>query len=226
MTVSDFQNDTNTAAKLSADSVQIEQPDGTTLIDVPAPAVEPESKPQLSESDALKNARMMMEIRESLQATGIAFWVDGQPQGYQQYLYPGDEKERLAKAWAPIIQQQNLHVSPWLHIATTEIMCTGPLVALAINNRKYRKQLEVAMQENAALKSKLNDTQKLSPRYTEPSQNRWLVNDNGFFVRTEKGQYLAKEKQKQKPDFSIEQTLPLLIQHNGEERVKQIYGDI
>lgn len=213
--------------KLSADTVVEQQPDGTVQITVPETTTTA-TAPAMSESEALKHTRTLMDMRETLQGMGIAWFADGSVKDYHRYDYDSTGKNLLIEAWAPIIQQSGIRVNPFIKVVWAETVATGPLIALMVQNRKYRMDLEELQQRSARLQREnnalRNQAQAKQPEGRPDIKKYWTVDEAGFFDYGLDGKYLLKNIRKERPDFSDPVTVDLLRKYNGAEKVKEVFN--
>lgn len=200
-------------------------------IEPPATSFEPE--PRADEETITDNGRMdkqsvyqarqLMEIRNMLQPMGISYYVNGTIDGYKEYKYSDSQLDMLADAWAPIIAEHALKVSPLQKVLIAEITCLTPVVVLATQNRQMRQKLESVMNENADLK------QQIIQQSTEPQNRRnfkkyWEIDEQGYFRNTSSGVYIKASERKDKPNIENPEVVKRLINHNGVDVVKQVFN--
>lgn len=190
----------------------------------------------MSEQDALKQTRTLMDMRETGQALLIAQIADGRLDGYKQYCYAPWQKDLLVEAWAPLVQSAGITVNPWIKVMYAEGISTGPLIVLTVKNRNLRM-------ENDRLKAQIRKMEKRDPGEVKISgsdtvgsaipappgvQTRydiktfWKVDDNGFFEYNIDKVYIPKPHRKVKPMLTPE-NYALLCKHNTKERIDRIY---
>lgn len=217
----EFLSGVHEEAKYTADTVVHITEDGQKILEVPGKtSVLPSSQPY-SEDDAIKNTQILMDIRETVQAYGISWFCDGSISEHVQYLYSKGDKDKLVRAWAPIVQQAGLRVPPMANVLVVEAICSGPIIAMGIQNRKYRMQAEKYKAELDAERVKNGK---------EPTrgdtQRDWLIHSNGFFQwsnKTGKWIYQPKDSAKERPDISEKGIYERLVKHNPKLDIDSIY---
>ncbi len=189
----------------------------------PSAPTQPE-QPPMTEIEAENETAKWMRFRENLQAYGISWYADGSFAGAEKYTYKPHQFNQLVKAWSPVVQRANVRLPPMADIALAELMCTGPLIGLMNQNRKYRKELAAARAQNEQLKQQLSDdlNKRRDAKYLwEIGENE--IGDYGYFTRTPAGTYLAKDKRTERPKLTPE-NIELLIKHNGKAAVDRLIG--
>lgn len=221
--INDFLADVHAPAKFSADIPT----DTDTAPDAPdfsgnsaAPLPDAGGSVQMSDADADMNTEILMSMRESAQAFGLAYYVEGSVNTWEKYTYPAEQKRNLVRAWSRIIQKANIRVSPWLDVVQAELFATAPLLALAHTSRQQRIKLERQAAEIARLQRENADfANKVSAKaggQRSDSKTSWKIDENGYFQYTPAGAYIKQENRKEKPDASAE-NYQLLVKHNGKE---------
>lgn len=220
-----------TEIKPSADTIITET--GEELLPAPETHSAPDADLLPPTKRTLDDTALMMDVREMAQAAGLAWLSDGFSaiaEKHKLYLYTPDQKSMLVEAWAPTIQKSGIKVSPALKIMMAEAICSGPIVALAYQNRTYRLQVEELQAEIARRDKKLqqdlplnlyNAVSKASSR--QDNKNAWTLDANGLFKYDPDGKstsYLAVEKRKQRP--RIPDDYEQLCKYNGKEKVHEI----
>lgn len=197
---------------MSADSLINE--DGT-IETKPQPI---ESNDGMSDDEARRQTKMLIDFRNSAQSLGISWFSDGDLTNSQAYEYKDWQKNKLVEAWTPIVAQYNLRLSPWANVIMCEMICTGPLVGLAVQNRKLRKQIEsLKAQLQKSEEYRKSNEVEFKPVRTD-SKTAWTIDQNGYFQYTPKGTYLKKEERNEKP-IPTPEAYELLVKHNGKEFV-------
>lgn len=232
-----FLQDVVTPIKPSADTV-IDEQTGEEFIEekvIPG-ASEPEVE-IVPTKRTLDDTSMLMDVREMAQAVGFAWYSDGFdaiPEKHKQYKYSEAQKAMLVDAWAPIIQKSGIKVSPAFKILMVEGMCSGPLFALAHQNRTYRQELEAAKAKIAKMEMEKNSetaervsTATYSPKIDERKDNKnaWKIDAKGLFVFEPDGKstsYLSEDKRKVRPYLATD--YDQLVKYNGKELVHQVFN--
>lgn len=192
--------------------------------------------PAMTEQDAIKHTRTLMDMRETAQALIIAQIADGKMDEYKKYLYSPWQKELLIDAWAPLIQSAGLTVNPWVKVLYAEGVSTGPLVILTAKNRNLRlenEQLKARIRQMKAQESgevKITATPAANTNIPAPSnlQTRydiktyWKVDDNGFFEFNIDKVRIPIPHRKVRPQLTPE-NYRLLCKHNTKERIDRIF---
>lgn len=210
-------------ARYSADTVVNTDDEGNVTIETPAPAASSGREP-LSEDEAMKQARIFMDMRETLQAMAIAGFADGSLDGYTQYYYQAFEKNLLVEAYAPFIQKAGLRMNPYVRILYAEAVTGGPKIALMLNNRKYRLEAEKWKEKYHKEAQKNGASSTNTKVLRQDTQRRWKIDTKGYFEGTETGVFIPKPDRRIKPDLTIPGTYELLVKHNGEDFVKRALG--
>ena len=229
-----FLQDVFTPIKPSADTIVDEQT-GEEHIDTKempgASAPEVEIVPT---KRTLDDTSMLMDVREMAQAIGLSWYSDGFDaiaEKHKQYKYSEAQKSMLVEAWAPVIQKSGIKVSPALKILMVEGMCSGPLLALAHQNRTYRQELEEAKAKIAKMEMERNNESAAASATSTVSSNRmdnknaWTITQDGYFQFGEKGRssdYLSKDKLKDRPNLKTD--YDQLVKWNGKELVHQVFN--
>lgn len=204
----------------SADTVINEE---TNLPEVVATEAATDSRPPLTEKEAWDNTETLINLRETVQSYGLSYYVDGNFKNAAQYDYEADEKQRLIRAWSRVIGHYNVRVSPWVDVIITEAVCTGPLVALAYNNRSQRIELEKQRAEIQRLRRENEKLQNAASNDRRDTKTHWKIDDNGYFEYTIANTYLPKGKRSEKPKLTPE-NYELLVKHNGKDFVNNAFG--
>jgi hypothetical protein len=215
-----FIDDLIEPAKPSADSVI--QDDGT--IEVPPP---PKVVEELEDKTAATNTAMFMDIREMVQGGLISLFADGSITEWERYKYDEAQKKQLIKAWEPLIKKSGIRVSPWMNVLITEGMCSAPLVALAVQNRKMRQENERLRKEIIAERRKNNVTTEMkvpqgSARFN--NKNAWKIDENGYFIYKADGKstnYMPQPKRKERP--RLPHDYDMLIKYNDKDFVHKVF---
>ena len=179
-----------------------------------------------TDKEASSSASDFIELREMVQAAGIAFIADGSITNADKYLYDEAQRKKLIQAWSPIIQKSGIKISPWFKVLAAEATCTGPIVALAFENRKYRKEADRMRREIEELKAQqgnisFSKNEVGAPSIRRDNKNAWRIDANGFFEFDAEGVQrikIADRKKKPKLPSDYEQ----LIKHNGKDFVHQV----
>ena len=213
-----YEGDTKIAADAS-----VNQETGAITITQTTP--EPEIKPPLTDAEALENTEMFMHLREGAQSAALAYFVDGALSESEKYNYPEPQFKKLVAAWRPMIQRAGLRFSPWINIVITEVTCTGPLVMVAIEAHRYRKEVEELRARNKAQEAKINQFEKKevfeSQKRSADSQNKWKVDNLGYFTYNSAGTYIKAPLRHEKPNLTRD--YELLCRHNGKEFIDKVF---
>ena len=222
MSYDDFVAEMATDRGYSADTV-INEESGLPEVDTSLSATTEQREP-MSEKEAWDNTEVLFNLRETVQSYGLAWYVDGNFRAASKYDYEAEEKQRLIRAWSRVIGHYRIKVSPWVDVVLTEAVCTGPLIALAYNNRQQRIELEIQRAEIARLRNEnatlRNDVAPASTR--KDTKTQWKIDENGFFEYNEANTYIPKGKRKERPELT-EENYALLCKHNGQEFVNEIF---
>lgn len=217
VSLNDFISDVHQPAKLSADSAVNED---TGEVEITTTLPEGSGKPDLTDNEAEVNTEILMSMRESAQAFGLSYYVDGTLKDWEKYKYPTDQKRNLIRAWSRIIQAAGIRVSPWMDVVQAELFATGPIVALAFTSRRQRLTIEKQaaeiarlQKENAEFSSTVN-TKAAGIR--SDSKAGWKIDEKGFFEFTPAGSYIKKDQRREKAEPTPE-NYQLLVKHNGKE---------
>lgn len=164
-------------------------------------------------------------MRESAQAFGISYYVEGTVNSWENYLYPPSQKNNLIRAWSKIIAKHNIRVNPWLDVVQAELFATGPLVALAITARNERTDHERTKAKlKAALKE--NEQYKQQEESAEPTRRDtkklWEIDPEGCFTHTPTAAYIKIDKRAEKPKLT-KANYEMLVKYNGKEMVDRIF---
>lgn len=188
---------------------------------------------------ALDDTSLLMDLRDSVQALGLAWYSDGFNEieiNQKKYRYTPEQKDMLIEAWSPVIQSNNIKVSPFFRIAVVEAMCSGPLLALAHQNRKYRLELEEAKAKLAAMlrdkdrqepipndiKTTIKESKKEERR---DNKNAWKIDENGYFIYGPDGastSYIQESNRKEKA--KLQDNYDKLVEVNGKAKVHRAFG--
>ncbi len=179
----------------------------------------------MSDKEAWDNTETLFNLRETVQSYGLSYYVDGNFKYANQYDYDPEEKQRLIRAWSRVIGHYHIKVSPWVDVLMTEAVCTGPLVALAYNNRTQRIELDRQREEIQRLRS---ENERLQSRSAEPelrkdTKTQWKVDENGRFEYTVANTYIPKGSRHDKPELTPE-SYDLLVKHNGKEHIDKVFS--
>lgn len=193
-----------------------------------------EQAPAMSEDDAMKETRKLMNMRESGQALGLCYIAEGKLDNNARYKYEPWAKDLLIEAWAPIIQESNLRVNKWIQIIYAEAMGTSPLFFMAFQTKKLRVEndrlREEIMQRNA------NDAARAAGGYTQPfpananavwnrlnydSEKKWGVDDQGYFIEGKNG-FIKVADRKEKPQLTPD-VYALLCKWNEKAKIDRIF---
>ena len=224
ISVDDFLADTVQEAAFSADTVVNEA--GTPEVNIDR-SIAAGDQPPMDESEAMKQTRTLMDMRETAQSLGLSYIADGSLDGYERYKYETWQKNLLVEAWTPIIQSMGIRVNPWLKVLYAEGISTTPIAVLAFNNRKARLKIEQQAayirhleHENANLKT--TTPPPPSKPLRNDTKNQWAVDENGYFENTIAGKYIPKATRKEKPDLTPE-AYELLCKHNGKDFIDDVF---
>lgn len=225
---SDFFSELTADRKFSADTVLNDETQLPEISPEAAPISSGNEKPKISEKDAWDNAETLMTLRETVQSYGLSWYCDGSFKNAEQYEYQPEEKRRLIKAWSKVVGHYNITISPWVDVIVTEAVCTGPLIALAYNNRQQRIELERQREELQRLRrenAELREEKTVSdtPTLRRDTKTAWKVDENGFFEYTEAGTYIPKARRVEKPPLTPD-AYELLIKHNGKSHVDKVFN--
>ncbi len=223
--------------KASADTVV--NPD-TGEREVPATAPIATARPEMDETEAAKQAGLLMDMRETAQALGLAYMADGHVKGYEQYKYQAWQKKLLVEAWSPLIQEMGLRVNKFIRVLYAEGISTTPLAVTAAKARSYRlenerlrRQLQQMQAATAAAASR-NQQEQAAPLAPPPPQaqswnrmdydsaRKWEVDDNGFFKEDQNG-FIKAADRREKPLLKPE-VYQRLIKWNTKERIDRIFN--
>lgn len=214
-----FDNEFFQPKKMSVDSTVVEN----TIVATPQ-APTPSQPIGLTPDQAARNTEILMDARDTIQSFGISYFSDGDLKHSNLYAYQDWQKQRLIKAWTPIVQKLNINVTPWLDVIIAESICTAPLVGLAAQNRKLRLENEKQAKRIAELQAK--ETEHLGSRNRDvrtDNKNAWSIDENGFFKYNAKGnQYLKKDDRHEKVQLT-DANYTMLVKHNGEELVNKVF---
>lgn len=186
-----------------------------------------ESAPKpLDDKEAYEQTETLMDMRETVQALGIAMYADGTMKTNEQYHYEPWQKELLIKAWMPIIRDSGLRVSPWIKVLYAEGISATPLIGLAMQNRKNRLEAEQLRAENAKLREQVAKGEKPPVNAGTTSQRRdtakhWKVDKNGYFMYTIANGYILENNRTEKP--SVKEHYEMLCKHNGKPEIDKIF---
>ena len=222
MTEADFYEQYEYDHKIAADAV--ENPETGEITITPNP-VASGAVAELTDAEALENTRILMDMRESGQAFGLAYYVEGSVNSWEKFLYSQPQKNNLIRAWSKIIAKNNISVSPWFDVIQAELFATGPLVATAISARNERLAHERTKEELRKSQAKKEEYERQA-RSAEPTRRdtlkQWEVDDNGCFTHTVTNPYIKIDKRAEKPRLTKE-NYEMLIKHNGKEKIDRVF---
>lgn len=188
------------------------------------PVATPASNATLSPDQAARNTEILMDARDTIQSFGISYFSDGDLKHANLYSYQDWQKQRLIKAWTPIIQKLNINVTPWLDVIVAEAVCTAPLLGLAAQNRKLRLENEKQAQKIAALQKQNEEYSSIRNKDVRTdNRNAWSVDENGFFKYNAKGNAYIKGADRFEKAELNERNYELLVKHNGKELIDKIF---
>jgi hypothetical protein len=199
-----------------------------------SPAFSDHSGEIMSIDESKKHTATLIDMRETIQSMGLALLSDGNVADYKQFNYAPWAKSLLVDAWHPIIQQYNLKVNPYVHILYAEGITAGPLIALALKNRKLRlkqeEQAEIIRRQNQKI-AKLEEAANAAEMQAETSvkslrpdtKNQWKIDEKGFFENDRRGTYIKKPERKERAELTTE-SYPLLCKHNGKAFVDKVFN--
>ena len=205
---------------MSADSVLSEA--GTIET---APSMASHEPVLISMDEAARTTATLIEVRDTIQSFGISFYADGDMKHAPDYSYENWQKEKLIKAYTPIVHRANLTISPWVDVLVAEAICTGPLIALTFKNRNLRLENERMAKKIAELQREKNSPENVYAQKSTRTdgKNVWTVDKSGYFTYTPKNTYIPKEKRTEKPTLTTE-NYDLLVKHNGKEMIDKIFN--
>lgn len=231
-----FLQDVVTPIKPSADTIVDEQTGEEHIDTKEAPGASAPEAEIVPTKRTMDDTSMLMDVREMAQAIGLSWYSDGFDaiaEKHKQYKYSEAQKSMLVEAWAPVIQKSGIKVSPALKILMVEGMCSGPLLALAHQNRTYRQELEEAIAKIAKMEMEMKQSaesaEKVSPSSVSSNRmdnkNAWTITQDGYFQFGEKGRssdYLSKDKLKDRPNLKTD--YDQLVKWNGKDLVHQVFN--
>lgn len=192
----------------------------------------------MNEAEAQKEARTLMQMRETAQALGLSYLADGGVEGWEQFKYEPWQMQLLVEAWAPIVQGLNFRVNKYVRVLYAEGIASGPMVMTALKARSHRlenerlkEQLyEMQMQQMPAQRAPDNaimqPAQAAKPafdRMNYDSKRMWDVDANGFFTQGADGKYIPQGKRREKPLLKPD-IYQRLCKWNGKEKVDRIFN--
>lgn len=231
MSVDDYLNIHEIDSKPSADTVIDEE---TGVMEQPEALEGGAASQPLTAPQSLDETATLMDMRETAQAMGIAWYADGDIRAFEQYKYEPWQKKLLIEAWAPLVAQAGLKIGVGPKILYAEAMSSGPLIAMMIKNRKHRKELEAAREliasQNAriaALEGRQSDEPSAGPsgqaaQQRPDTKKGWQIKDDGTFYFDSSGVYAKKTGPQERPSLNPE-SYRLLVKHNGKEKVDRIF---
>lgn len=222
MSEADFYEQYEHDHKIAADAV--EDPETGEITVTPNPMTSG-AVAELTDAEALENTRILMDMRESGQAFGLAYYVEGSVNSYEKFLYSQPQKNNLIRAWSKIVAKNNIRVNPWFDVIQAELFATGPLVAAAVAARNERLAHERTKAELRKSQAK-NEEYERQARSAEPTRRdtikQWEVDDNGFFTHAATNAYIRIENRIEKPRLTKE-NYDMLVKHNGREKIDRIF---
>lgn len=203
---------------MSADSIMTD----TGTIEVTPQSVNTENT-ALTDEEVRRNTKTLIDFRDNVQGYGISYISDGDLQHANLYQYSQWQKNKLVEAWMPIIAKTGLRISPWVDVLMAEVICTGPLVGLCLQNRKIRLENEQMKKKIVEMQANMSVLQHEYKDARTDSKNAWKVDGNGNFEYTPKGTYIKLNDRNEKPELTPA-NYTLLCKHNGKELIDKIFN--